>query len=50
MSGLSQRDPTSDLLARLIGTVVRGCVLLLALPLVIPVLAGRMFGNFAATK
>jgi hypothetical protein len=50
MSGVTNRDPASDLLGRLIGTAVRGCILLLALPLVIPVLAGRMFGNFAATK
>ncbi|MBC7595378.1 MAG: hypothetical protein H7288_15825 [Kineosporiaceae bacterium] len=50
MSGVTNRDPVSDLLGRLIGTAVRGCILLLGLPLVIPALAGRLFGNFAATK
>lgn len=50
MSGVTDRDPASDLLGRLIGTAVRGCILLLALPLVIPALASRLFGNFAATK
>jgi hypothetical protein len=42
---LIQRGRTSDLLGRFIGTFVRGCVLLLAFPLVIPILAGRVFGN-----
>jgi hypothetical protein len=50
VSGVTDRDPASDLLGRLIGTAVRGCILLLALPLVIPALASRLFGNFAATK
>ena len=50
MSGPTNSDPTSDLLGRIIGAVVRACILLLALPLVIPVVAGRLLGNFAATK
>ena len=50
MSGPSPSDPTGDLLGRIVGASVRGCILLIALPLAIPIIAGRLLGNFAATK